>query len=72
MTNLTPRERDVAALLVEGLSNKLIAARLDISEHTAHFHVGNAVRKLGAENRTHAAVLFDRQQRDRRRLTSVA
>lgn len=55
---LSKREREVAALLASGLSNKRIADRLDISTHTAKFHVAVIIRKLRAENRVHAAVLF--------------
>jgi two-component system, NarL family, nitrate/nitrite response regulator NarL len=58
---LTPREAQVLELLAEGLSNKLIAARLGISEHTAKFHVNAVLDKLGAETRTEAVVRAARQ-----------
>lgn len=51
---LTPREIDVLELLVEGLSNKTIAARLGISDQTVKFHVASISGKLGAANRTDA------------------
>lgn len=51
---LTQREREVIALLAEGASNKVIARRLDISVHTAKFHVAAILEKLGAVNRTDA------------------
>ena len=54
--SLTPREREVLALLAEGLSNKAIADRLDISEHTAKFHVNAVLAKLGVQRRTEAVV----------------
>ncbi|MCK8501384.1 MULTISPECIES: response regulator transcription factor [Myxococcus] len=53
---LTPREREVLALLAEGLSNKAIADRLGISEHTAKFHVNAVLAKLGVQRRTEAVV----------------
>jgi two-component system, NarL family, nitrate/nitrite response regulator NarL len=53
---LTDRERQVVALLAEGLSNKLIADRLGISDHTAKFHVNGVMAKLGASTRTEAVV----------------
>ncbi len=53
---LTPRELEVLALLSEGLSNKGIAQRLGISEHTAKFHVNAILGKLGAESRSEAIV----------------
>lgn len=53
---LTERERQVVALLAEGLSNKLIADRLGISDHTAKFHVNGVMAKLGAGTRTEAVV----------------
>jgi DNA-binding NarL/FixJ family response regulator len=53
---LTPREREVLALLVEGRSNRAIAERLGISEHTAKFHVTALMQKLGAQTRTEAVV----------------
>jgi DNA-binding NarL/FixJ family response regulator len=53
---LTAREREVLGLLAEGLSNKGIAARLGISEHTAKFHVNAILAKLGAESRAAAIV----------------
>lgn len=53
---LTPREREVLQLLSEGLSNRRIAERLGISEHTVKFHVNAILGKLGAEGRTEAVV----------------
>jgi len=54
--DLTERERQVVQLLSEGLSNKLIADRLGISDHTAKFHVNGVMMKLGASTRTEAVV----------------
>ncbi len=51
---LTPRERDVIALIAEGLSNKEIGSRLGISPDTAKFHVGRLIDKLDATGRTDA------------------
>lgn len=51
---LTPRELDVLAALAEGLTNKAIARRLDISLHTVKFHVESLFRKLDARTRTEA------------------
>lgn len=51
---LTPREKEVLRLLATGLSNKEIAARLTLSEHTAKFHVAAILGKLGASSRTEA------------------
>lgn len=52
---LTPREREVLALLAEGLSDKEIADALFISPRTAMTHVGNILAKLGVNKRTLAA-----------------
>jgi DNA-binding NarL/FixJ family response regulator len=51
---LTPREIQVLELLAEGLPNKAIAERLDISDQTVKFHVASISGKLGAANRTDA------------------
>jgi DNA-binding NarL/FixJ family response regulator len=51
---LTARELEVLQLLAQGLPNKIIAARLHISEHTAKFHVSSIMLKLGAASRTEA------------------
>jgi DNA-binding NarL/FixJ family response regulator len=53
---LTPRELEVLDLLAEGLSNKAIAHRLSISDHTVKFHVNAVMGKLGAQSRTEAVV----------------
>lgn len=53
---LTPRESEVLQLLAGGLSNKEIAARLAISEHTVKFHVNAVLAKLDADSRTEAVV----------------
>ena len=52
--SLTPRERDVLALLADGLRNRDIAARLGVSEHTVKFHLASIFGKLGAATRTEA------------------
>jgi LuxR family transcriptional regulator, maltose regulon positive regulatory protein len=52
---VTPREREVLQLLAEGLTNRQIAERLVLSEHTIHRHVSNLMRKLGVRSRTAAA-----------------
>jgi DNA-binding NarL/FixJ family response regulator len=54
-TPVTPREREVLALLAEGMTNREIAARLVLSEHTVHRHVTNILRKLGVPSRAAAA-----------------
>jgi DNA-binding NarL/FixJ family response regulator len=51
---LTAREREVLGLLGRGLSNKMIARELRISEHTVKFHVSSIYAKLGAASRTEA------------------
>jgi DNA-binding NarL/FixJ family response regulator len=52
---LTPREREVLRLLADGLTNRQIAERLVVSEHTVHRHVTNMLRKLELPSRTAAA-----------------
>ena len=54
---LTARETEILAMMAEGLGNKLIAARLGISRHTAKFHVASILDKLGAESRTEAVTI---------------
>ena len=51
---LTPRELEVLAAMADGASNKAIARRLDISFHTAKFHVAAILAKLDADSRTEA------------------
>ena len=53
-SELTRREREVLALLVEGLPNPIIAKRLVVSRSTVNFHVSNILSKLGASSRTEA------------------
>jgi DNA-binding NarL/FixJ family response regulator len=55
---LTPRQTAVLECLCHGDSNKLIARRLSVSETTVKLHVRQIMRKLGAANRTQAAVLI--------------
>ena len=52
--SLSDREREVLDLVAEGLSNKLIAHQLNISEHTVKTHVASIFAKLGASSRTEA------------------
>ncbi len=53
---LTPQERRVLDLIVQGLTNGQIGQRLGISEKTVRNHVTNVLRKLGLAGRTQAAV----------------
>jgi len=54
---LSPRERDVLRLIVDGKSNKEIAAALRVTERTVKFHVTSIFNKLGAENRAQAVTI---------------
>lgn len=54
---LTPREIEVLRMIAEGLSNKEIASRLSISDHTVKFHISSIFAKLGASSRTEAVTL---------------
>jgi DNA-binding NarL/FixJ family response regulator len=58
---LTPREVEVLGMLAEGQSNKSIAHRLGISEHTVKFHVTSIMGKLDAGSRTEAVTQGIRQ-----------
>jgi DNA-binding NarL/FixJ family response regulator len=53
---LTPRERDVLALVARGLPNREIGEQLGITERTARTHVSNILAKLGLASRTQAAL----------------
>jgi len=54
---LTPREADVLRGVAAGLTNKAIAQRLKLSEHTVKFHLSSAMSKLGAASRAEAVAL---------------
>ena len=56
----TPREQDVLKLLAEGLPNKGVSSRLEVSEHTVKFHVNSIMGKLNAQSRTEAVTLATR------------
>ncbi len=56
--NLSPREKEVAALLLRGEAAKAIAGKLGISVHTANFHIKNLYRKLGVSNRSELFARF--------------
>jgi DNA-binding CsgD family transcriptional regulator/tetratricopeptide (TPR) repeat protein len=60
--SLTPREREVVALLAQGKTNKEIATALFLTEGTVKVHVRHVLRKLGARTRTEAALYALRRQ----------
>jgi DNA-binding NarL/FixJ family response regulator len=55
---LTVREREILELLSEGYQNKIIAHRMQLSEHTVKVHVHNVLAKLRVSNRTQAAAAY--------------
>jgi two-component system, NarL family, response regulator LiaR len=55
--DLTDREKEILALMVEGLPNNSIAERLVVSQSTVKFHVSNVLSKLGVSSRTEAVAL---------------
>jgi ATP/maltotriose-dependent transcriptional regulator MalT len=59
---LTARELEVLALIAEGLSNREIAIRLVVSEHTVHRHTTNLYRKLGVSSRAAATAYAHRHR----------
>jgi len=59
---LTPRQTHVLHLLQEGHANKVIATKLGMTESTVKVHVRQIMRRLGANNRTEAALLAQRHQ----------
>jgi DNA-binding NarL/FixJ family response regulator len=58
--DLSEREREVLLLVAEGLPNKLIARRLDISEKTVKAHLTSVFRQIGVTDRTQAALWAER------------
>jgi DNA-binding NarL/FixJ family response regulator len=56
----TQREREVLATLQRGLSNKIIASELNLSQNTIKVHISHIMRKLNATNRTEAALVAQR------------
>jgi DNA-binding NarL/FixJ family response regulator len=56
ISSITPRERVIASLLAQGLSNREIARRLSITERTARTHVSNVLAKLDLQSRTQVAL----------------
>lgn len=69
-SDLTQRESQLISLLAEGLSNKEIAGRLNLSEHTVKNHVHSILRKTGA--RTRAALIYKRRLEPARILSLVS
>jgi DNA-binding NarL/FixJ family response regulator len=63
MVDLTPREQSVLAALELGLPNKLIAAKLNLSENTVKMHVQHILRKCSAHNRTQAVLRWSGRSR---------
>jgi DNA-binding CsgD family transcriptional regulator len=55
---LTRREREIAALIAQGLTNRQIGARLVIAERTVDTHVGRILAKLGCTRRAQAAAII--------------
>jgi two-component system response regulator DevR len=60
LEGLTDRERKVLALIAEGLTNREIAARTQLSEKTVKNYISRILSKLGLERRTQAALLAAR------------
>ena len=61
LAGVSPREREVFSLLLDGLPNKLIASRLEISEKTVKSHLTSIFRQLGVTDRVQAILWAERQ-----------
>ncbi|MDX1435333.1 MAG: response regulator transcription factor [Anaerolineales bacterium] len=55
--HMTPREKEILALVAEGMTNRKIAQKLSVSENTVKYHLRNIMQKLGAQNRTEAVTI---------------
>lgn len=62
LSSLTNREYEILSLIAQGMSNKMIARELDISEGTVKVHVKHLLKKLGLRSRVEAAVWMVNQQ----------
>ncbi len=58
---MSPREREVLGLLLDGMPNKLIARRLGISEKTVKAHLTSIFRQIGVTDRVQAILWVERQ-----------
>lgn len=61
LAKLTPKEREVLALIAKGLSNKAISQKLGVSEKTTKTHVSNLLAKLAVKSRTQLALVAKEQ-----------
>lgn len=61
LSSLSPQERRILSLVSEGLTNRMIARRLQLAEKTVRNYVSNVLCKLGVSSRTEAAVYFSRK-----------
>ena len=61
LAGISPREREVFALLLDGMPNKLIARRLEISEKTVKSHLTSIFRQIGVTDRVQAILWAERQ-----------
>lgn len=68
---LTPREREILECIADGMSNKMIARALDITDGTVKLHVKAILRKLGMRSRVEAAVAAVEQGLGKRRKADV-
>jgi two-component system nitrate/nitrite response regulator NarL len=62
LSSLTNREYEILSLIAQGMSNKMIARELDISDGTVKVHVKHLLKKLGLRSRVEAAVWMVNQQ----------
>lgn len=64
LNNSPPRERDILKLIAQGLSNKMIARKLDITESTVKVHVKHLLKKMKLKSRVEVAVWVHQQRVD--------
>ena len=66
LKSLTRREKQILKYIAEGLSNKLIARKLDIAESTVKVHIKHLLEKLGLRSRVEATIWMVEQQSNKR------